>query len=115
MTKFLVLADIATEAYSTENTLFGIFDSKEEAIQWILNNPLYERPNGWDECQFFDFFEYYEEEKVIDIYEHRGEVTPFGRPRKTKIGERTLSKEEYAEKYIKEFNGSPICVGWYQE
>lgn len=114
MTKYLVIADVSQEAYSTESTLFGIFDSKEEAIQWIINNPIHEIDSSLCDCPF-NFFKWYENEKVVNIYEYVENDSSFLRARKTKIGERTLSKEEYAEKYIKEFDGSPLCVGFYIE
>jgi hypothetical protein len=112
MTKYLVIANIYPYGYGIDNTLFGIFNTKEEAVQWIINNPTHEM----GEEKPFDFFEWYEEEKVVDIYEYIGETTKLHlRPRKTKTGERTISKEEYAEKYIREFDGSPLCVGFYVE
>ena len=112
MKKYLIITDIYPYGYGTETVLFGIFDTKEEAVKWILEHPIqkteYEEP--------FNFFEFYEEDKIVAIYEHIGETTNLTmRPRKSKVGERTLSKEEYAEKYIKEFDGSPILVGFYAE
>ena len=112
MTKYLVIADVSMQSYSTESTLFGIFDSKEEAVQWILNNPVHKIDSPL--CSTFNFFEWYEDEKEVTIYESRPSVNGL-RPRKIAIGMRTLSKEEYAEKYIKEFDGSPLCVGFYAE
>jgi hypothetical protein len=113
MTKYLVIADVSMQSYSTETTLFGIFDSKEEAVQWIINNPVHEIDSSL--CyQPFNFFEWYEDEKEVTIYESRPSVNGL-RPRTTAIGTRVLSKEEYAEKYIKEFDGSPLCVGYYAE
>lgn len=112
MTKYLIIADVSMQSYSTETTLFGIFDSKE-AVQWITNNPIHEIDSSL--CYTpFDFFENYEDEKEVDIFEHRPSVNGL-RPRAVAIGMRTLSKEEYAEKYIKEFDGSPLCVGFYAE
>lgn len=113
MTKYLVIADISMQSYSAESTLFGIFDSKEEAVQWIINNPIHEIDSSLCDCPF-DFFEWYEDEKEVEIYESRPSVNGL-RPRTVVIGMRTLSKEEYAEKYIKEFDGSPLCVGFYAE
>lgn len=113
MTKYLVIADVSMQSYSTESTLFGIFDSKEEAVQWIINNPVHEINSSLCYCPF-DFFEEYEDEKEIKIYESRPSANGF-RPLKVAMGTRTLSKEEYAEKYIKTFDGSPLCVGFYAE
>lgn len=112
MTKFLVIADISMQSYSTESTLFGIFDSKEEAVQWIINNPVHKIDSPL--CGTFNFFEWYEDEKQVEIFEARPSANGF-RPRKVAVGMRILSKEEYAEKYIKEFDGSPLCVGFYAE
>lgn len=112
MTKYLVIADVSMQSYSTETTLFGIFDSKEEAVQWIINNPTHEINSYL--CGTFNFFEWYEDEKQVEVFESRPSANGF-RPRKVVVGMRTLSKEEYAEKYIKEFDGSPLCVGYYAE
>lgn len=113
MTKYLVIADVSQSSYSSESTLFGIFDSKEEAVQWIINNPVHEI-DSYLCYRPFDFFEEYEDEKEVTIYESRPSANDL-RPRKVAIGMRTLSKEEYAEKYIKTFDGSPLCVGFYAE
>jgi hypothetical protein len=104
--KYLVIADLSKIAYSINNFLFGIFDTKEEAIQWIVNNPSHETSDG-----DFNFFEFYEGNKIINIYEEIGEHGSL-RPRRTKVGERIMSKEEYAEMYIREFDGSPLSIGW---
>lgn len=105
--KYLVIADLSKIAYSINNFLFGIFDTKEEAVQWIINNPSHETSDG-----DFNFFEFYEGNKIVNIYEETGEFTPMLRPRRTKVGERIMSKEEYAEMYIREFDGSPLNIGW---
>lgn len=112
MTKYLVIADVSMQPYSTETTLFGIFDSKEEAVQWIVNNPTHEINSYL--CDTFNFFEWYEDEKQVEVFESRPSANGL-RPRKVVVGMRTLSKEEYAEQYIKEFDGSPLCVGSYAE
>ena len=104
--KYLVIADLSKIAYSINNFLFGIFDTKEEAVQWIINNPYHETSDG-----DFNFFEFYEGNKTVNIYEEIGEHGSL-RPRRTKVGERMMSKEEYAEMYIREFDGSPLSIGW---
>lgn len=104
--KYLVIADLSKIAYSINNFLFGIFDTKEEAIQWIVNNSSHETSDG-----DFNFFEFYEANKIINIYEEIGEHGSL-RPRRIKVGERIMSKEEYAEMYIREFDGSPLSIGW---
>lgn len=106
--KYLVIADLSKVAYSTNNFLFGIFDTKEEAVQWIVNNPSHETSYGDD----FNFFEFYEDSKIVNIYEERGSEHGPLRPRKIKVGERVMSKEEYAEMYIRKFDGSPLSIGW---
>jgi hypothetical protein len=112
MTKYLVIADVSQHSYSTENILFGIFSTKEEAVKWIIDNSTHELNSYL--CDTFDFFEWYENEKNVEIVELQPSVNGL-RPRHTVGGTRTLSKEEYAEKYIKEFDGSPLCVGSYAE
>ena len=66
--KYLVIADLSKIAYSINNFLFGIFDTKEEAVQWIVNNPSHETSDG-----DFNFFEFYEDSKIVNIYEETGE------------------------------------------
>ena len=112
MTKYLVIADVSQHSYSTENILFGIFSTKEEATIWIINNPVHELNSYL--CGTFDFFEWYEDEKQVEIVERQPSTNGL-RPRHVVVGTRTLSKEEYAEKYIREFDGSPLCVGSYSE
>ena len=112
MTKYLIIADVSQHSYSTENILFGIFDSKEEAVQWIVNNPTHEINSYL--CSTFNFFEWYEDEKQVEVFESSPSANGL-RPRKVVVGMRILSKEEYAEKYIKTFDGSPLCVGFYAE
>ena len=111
MTKYLVIADIYPYVYGSEVVLFGIFNTKEEAIQWIVSNPI--QKTDYEE-ESFDFFKTYEEQKEVTIYEERQNYKSI-RPHKVAMGTKVLSKEEYAERYIKEFDGSPLCVGFYAE
>ena len=111
MTKYLVMADIYPYGYGSEVVLFGVFNTKEEAIQWIISNPI--QKTDYEE-ESFDFFETYEAQKEVAIYEEHQDTRSL-RPRKVAVGMRVLSKEEYAEKYIKEFDGSPLLVGFYAE
>lgn len=111
MTKYLVMADIYPYGYGSEVVLFGVFNTKKEAIQWIISNPI--QKTDYEE-ESFDFFETYEAQKEVAIYEERQDSKPL-RSRKVAIGKRILSKEEYAERYIKEFDGSPLLVGFYAE
>lgn len=111
MKKYLVIADTYTLPWGVEYHLFAICNSKKKAIKFVLDNPVHQI--GED---YFDFFHNYEEGKIRGIYEHTGETTKSGLPKKTRVGEYILSKEEYvADMFIKEFNGNPIWVGSYIE
>ena len=110
MHKFIVTANTYSGGYGVEVTLFGIFDTKEEAIKSILNEPV-RHFNGLYGEDTFDFFRYYEKCKVEKIFAEN----EFAKTRKY-VGERTLSKEEYAEKhYIQEFTGEPLYIDGYVE
>lgn len=99
--KYLIIANIASQNYAIDNMLFGIFDHKEEAIQYIIDNPVY----SFNEFETFDFFENYSENKYFEVFD-RDQDTFF---------RFKLTKEQYAERYIQEFNNSPISVGCYYE
>ena len=94
--KYIVVANTYSY-YACRITVFGIFDTEKEAINFIINNPVQkisaECAGLWDaddkEDVSFDFFEY------ID---HTNET-----------------KEEYAKRFIKTFNGVPLLVGQYSE
>ena len=98
MKKYLVIADTYLRAYGAEYTLFGIFDTKEEAVQFILN---YQPTDDFDQ---FDFFAGFEEGKGEVHYRRHGEkwYVP-------------VTKEAYALRYIEEFDGKPLYIGGYQE
>ena len=65
---FLVIADTYTGGYGTELTLFGIFPTKKEAVRFIVDNPVQMiMCHDWKEE--YDFFQYYDKEKVQKIYE----------------------------------------------
>lgn len=108
--KYLVIADTYQYGYGCEYSLFGIFDTRDEAIKWIIDNPVIvvdepDLENGYDGEKFF-FFHNYEEGKG---YFHLG-----------RNGERIykeMSKEEYVQRmrFIHEFNGEPMYIGGYQE
>ena len=111
MAKYIITADTYQHGYGSEITFFGIFDSKEDAINWIVNNPIHKVNH-----ETFDFFSLYDYYKTVNIYEEPKDLTSSGfRERRVKIGERTLSKEEYAENFVNEFNGSPVYLGGYVE
>lgn len=99
MKKYLVIVDAARQSYSTNSQLCGIFDTEDEAIKWVLNNQtIMVTDDRGDEYQFtirlknFDFNLY----KWVEI--PQSELREFIR-----------------EHYIVEFDGSPICVGFYEE
>lgn len=99
MKKYLVIVDAARQRYSTNSQLCGIFNTEDEAIEWVLNNPTIMVIDGCgDKYQFtirlknFDF----------NLYEW------------VEIPQSEL-REFIREHYIVEFDGSPICVGFYEE
>ena len=111
--KHLVIADTYDRPYGCEYTLFGIFDTREEAVKWIINNPRVciaasesDEEDQYEE--YFDFFENYDEEKG-GIHCHRNNqfVDDFT----------SMTKEEYIgyRRFIREFRGEPMCIGGYQE
>ncbi len=113
MKKYLVIADTYRRAYGCEYTLFGIFDTREEAIKWIIEHPVHcmEQPdydNGYD-GEFFDFFEGYVEGKGAVRYGRRNEPVTYT----------PMTKEEYIggrrRSFIHEFTGEPMFIGGYQE
>jgi hypothetical protein len=111
MKRYLVIADTYAFGYGVMYHLFAICNSKEEAIKFVMDNPVQQIGEN-----SYDFFRHYEKDKVRGIYEHIGETTKSGVPKKTRVGERILSKEEYiADRYITEFNGNPVCIGSYIE
>ncbi len=92
--KFLVVADTSMIAYSMQITLFGIFDTYEEALDYVLKDETdYISTNPYsDEEQVFSFFEYYKDE------------------------DKSVSKEEYAKRFIKKFfDKTPTILGAYFE
>ena len=99
MKKYLVIVEAARQSYSTNSQLCGIFNTEDEAIEWVLNHPTI---------------------KVADIY---GE--PFEFTIKMETFDRNLRKlvkvpqselrEYIRESYIVECGGSPVCVGFYEE
>ena len=110
MSKFIVTANTYSGGYGVEVTLFGIFDTKEEAIKSILDEPVRHFNSLYGEDSF-DFFRYYERGKTEKIFAEN----EFGKTRKY-VGERTLSKEEFVEKhFIQEFTGEPLYIDWYVE
>lgn len=121
MAKYLVIADTYTGGYGCEYTLFGVFDTRSEATQYILNYVPAE-PDEYEDTPF-DFFRFYEESRTIYIRPETGETVRKLRPRRgCTVGDSNyitkvlpISKEEYAQHFIKEFNGEPMYIGGYCE
>ena len=108
MAKYLVTADTYQFGYGCEFTLFGIFDTKKEAIGWIINNPVIvmEEPDptvGYDGEKFHFFWNF--EDGKGEYHLRRGGEKVY----------RFMTKEEYAERYVHEFDGKPMFIGGYQE
>lgn len=100
--KYLVIANTFTGSYGAEFTLFGIFDTEEEAIKFIMEHQTISLGKEFVGCDYngdeiygehiFNFFEYYKPTKFDN------------------------TKENYARRrYIKVFDNNPICVGGYEE
>lgn len=115
MAKYLVIANTYRYGYGCELTLFGMFDTQEEALKWILEHPkvcLYASESDEEDQyeEYFDFFEDYDEELGgVKKYTRRSmwdnPVTP-------------MTKEEYIlgrTNYIHRFNGEPLYLGGYCE
>ena len=109
MKKYIVTANTYSGGYGVEVTLFGIFDTKEEAIKSILEEPVRNIKYIYGNYSF-DFFKYYEKCKTEKIFAENENM----KTRKY-VGERTLSKAEWAEKYIQEFTGEPLYIDGYVE
>lgn len=96
-TKYLVIANTYTNGYGAEYTLFGIFDTEKEAIDFIINNPTIKIGEDVDYDDepidiVFNFFEYYYPTNINNI-----------------------TKEDYISRYIKKFDGNPTYIGGYIE
>lgn len=94
MSKYLVIANAYDRPYGAYIYLFGIFDTEEDALNYIFENPIVRF--GYDyyteQPYLFDFFEEYSELGDID-------------------------QKEFAKRYIKEYTGTdnPIYLGGYAE
>lgn len=110
MKKYLVIAQ-TYNGWGAEYHLFAICDSEEEAIKFVMDNPVQQIGE-----ETFDFFNDYEKQKVRGIYEDRSEMSKPNFRMKIRISENIISKEEYVkEQFIIEFNNSPIYIGGYIE
>lgn len=98
MKKYLVIANTFQSGYGCEFTFFGIFDTKDDAVRWIIGHPvvIFHPNNDMNYSEKFSFFHGFEDE--VDQY--------YGS---------SMTKEEYALRYISEFDGNPVYIGGYIE
>lgn len=108
MAKYLVIANTYRFAYGCEYTLFGVFDTQEEALKWILEHPKVCLDASYEE-EYFDFFEDYNEE--LGGKKNCSRRGMGGNP------VIPMTKEEYilGSRYIRRFNGEPMYIGGYCE
>lgn len=99
MKKYLVIVEAARQSYSTNSQLCGIFDTEDEAIEWVLNNPTIMVTDGrGDKFQF-----------TINLKKYNHKLRKW-----IEIPQSEL--REFIRKHcIVEFDGSPVCVGFYEE
>ena len=113
MAKYLVIADTYQRGYGVTYYLFGIFDTKKEAVKWVIDNPVVQIEDSAApySAKFFDFFEDYEEGKGLIKYIREKPLEPL---QKTYI---QMTKEEFVLRYIEEFEGThkPLYIGGYVE
>lgn len=110
MAKYIVIADTYDLGYDAEFYVFGIFDTEEEAINWIMNNPEHSIEDSYDPDTktIFNFFDNYREGMTQRIFkEINGQIKY--------VGDRTIDRTEYCERFIKKFDNKPIYVGGYIE
>ena len=108
MKKYLVIANTYQGGYGCEYTLFGVFDTKEDAVKWIIDHPvvtIHEADGIYNEEKFY-FFSGFEEGVGRYYIGRNGEKIVYGTPR---------TKEEHASLYVDEFDGHPMCIGGYRE
>ena len=99
MKKYLVIVEAARQSYSTNSQLCGIFNTEDEAIEWVLNNPTITVTDGrGDEFQF-----------AIKLRNYDLNLRKWVQIPKSEL------REFIRKHYIVEFDGSPICVGFYEE
>jgi len=91
---YLVTADISSQPYSTASYLFGIFETQEEALQFIKNWKPRRRRSKYDDQP--------------DEYNFVKRAKQWIRP------DQTLD-EALCDQFIEEFDGTPICTGAYYE
>jgi len=92
--KYLVIADVSTMPYSTATYLFGIFETKDEALQFIKNWKPKRRKSEYDDRP--------------ENYNFIKHAKQWIRP------DQTLDDALY-DQFIEEFDGTPLCTGAYYE
>lgn len=110
MAKYIVVADTYNLGYGSEFYVFGIFDTEEDAINWIMNNPEHSIEDSYDPDTktIFNFFDNYREGMTQRIFkEINGQIKY--------VGDRTIDRAEYCERFIKKFDNKPVYVGGYIE
>ena len=107
----MVIADTYNRGYGCEYYLFGIFNTQEEALKWIIDHPVVctfaSEEDDYEES--FNFFEGYDE-KLGGVH----------RPTRSMYENSLIpmTKEEYILghcRFIRRFNGEPMYIGGYQE
>lgn len=93
--KYIVVAD-TYGCYGCCITVFGIFDTEQEAINYIVANPIPEIPA---ECAGLWQDEAMKEKHYFDFFRYSNNA-----PRK-----------EWAKNYIRKFDGTPLLIGEYRE
>ena len=96
MKKYLVIIKVGKRGYSLNNQLCGIFNTEDEAIEWVLNNPTI---IATDICG--DSFEF---TIKLETFDHNLR-------KMVKVPQSKL-REFIRETYIVEFNGSPTCIAY---
>ena len=99
MKKYLVIIKVGKRGYSLNNQLCGIFNTEDEAIDWVLNHPTIMVSDGRG-----DKFQFTIELRNFDLNLRKWVEIP-----------QSELREFIRKHYIVEFDGSPICVGFYEE
>lgn len=111
MEHYLVTANTYTGGYGLELTLFGVFPTKEAALEWIMNHQEVHWISGSERHELFNFFEHYDKQKYLRVYEEQSDG------RMLYVGSRTQTKDEYAlAHYVTCFaDNHPILLDCYVE
>ena len=98
MKKYLVIVEAARQSYSTNSQLCGIFNTEDEAIEWVLNNPTIMATDGRG-----DKFQFTIKLRNFDLRLSKWVEIP-----------QSELREFIRKNYIVEFDGAPVCVGFYE-